>query len=394
MDRAELEQLLLDLESDRVERTTSLTDTAKFSEAICSFANDLAHNQKPGYLFVNANPDGTAGGGIISDQLLQNLASLRSDGQIQPFPVMTVQKHRLGGGEMAVVEVFPADQPPVRYKGRVCVRVGPRRSFASVADERVLSERRSAREKTWDARPCSELTLDDIALDLFLTTYRSAAIDPVVIAENERDIKLQLASLRFFDLRTDRPTNAAVMLFGKDPCSIAPGAYVQYVRYDGALQSDPVSSERRFSGDLTTVMRELDLLVASIANERPIVVDGPADRTVADYPARASHELIMNAVIHRTYDASTTPTMISHFNDKIEILNPGGLYGDLTRQDFPRLTSYRNPIIAEAAKTLGFVNRFGRGIDLAQTLLQRNGSAVATFDVEGNYFLATMQRRP
>jgi ATP-dependent DNA helicase RecG len=51
--------LLLDLESDRVERTISTTNTDKFGQAICAFANDLPNNRKPGYLFLGVNDDGT-----------------------------------------------------------------------------------------------------------------------------------------------------------------------------------------------------------------------------------------------------------------------------------------------------------------------------------------------
>src|SRR4051812_48839804 len=111
MNRSELERLLVDLESDRVERTISLTDYDKFGEAICFFANDLANSSKPGYLFIAATPDGKASGAAITDDLLQSLAAIRSDGNIQPLPVMNVQKWQLGGGEMAVVEVFPSDLP-------------------------------------------------------------------------------------------------------------------------------------------------------------------------------------------------------------------------------------------------------------------------------------------
>lgn len=396
MNDAELELLLADVESDRVERTQSLNDTNKFCEAICAFANDLSNNQAPGYLFVGALTDGRASGATITDQLLQNLAALRADGNIQPLPVLTVQKRLLGGGEMAVVEVMPADLPPVRYKGRVCIRVGPRRAYASEADERVLTERRGARVKTWDSRVCAEAMIDDLALDLFAVNYRRSAVDPSVIAENGRDLKLQLASLRFFDLRSDRPTNAAILLFGKDPCAAVPGAFTQYVKYDGPSEGDSVLSERRFSGDLLNVMRQLAHFADEISGARPVPAEdgsGQLERIVFDYHPKALHELLMNAVIHRNYDGSTTPIMLSHFIDRIEILNPGALFGDLTVADFPRMTAYRNPVLAEAAKILGFVNRFGRGIDLAQTLLSQNGSSPATFQIEGNHFLATIQGR-
>ena len=201
MNRAELESLLNDIESDRSERTISLTDIDKFSEAICAFANDMPNSGKPGYLFVGATPEGQASGAVIEDSLLQRLAAIRSDGNIQPLPTMNVEKWSLGGGDVAVVEVFPSDLPPVRFKGRACIRVGPRRAFATQAEERILSERRIDRERTWDARACREAALDDLALDLFALTYRPNAVSIDVLEENDRPITLQLASLRFFDLR-------------------------------------------------------------------------------------------------------------------------------------------------------------------------------------------------
>ncbi|HWZ44698.1 MAG TPA: RNA-binding domain-containing protein [Candidatus Saccharimonadales bacterium] len=63
----ELETLLADLESDRVERTTSTTDTDKFGEAICAFANDMPGNRLPGVLFIGANDNGSCGNIQITD---------------------------------------------------------------------------------------------------------------------------------------------------------------------------------------------------------------------------------------------------------------------------------------------------------------------------------------
>lgn len=99
-------------------------------------------------------------------------------------------------------------------------------------------------------------------------------------------------------------------------------------------------------------------------------------------------------MIHRNYEGSTTPVMINHFTDRIEIHNPGGLYGDLTPQQFPRGTSYRNPLLAEAAKILGFANRFGRGIALAERALADNGSPPLQLTPGTNHFLAVVRARP
>ena len=95
MDDAELERLLSETESDRVERKASLSDPDKARQAICAFANDLPDHREAGVLFVGANDDGTPSGLPITDQLLLNLSAMKADGKIQPIPSLTVQKRRL-----------------------------------------------------------------------------------------------------------------------------------------------------------------------------------------------------------------------------------------------------------------------------------------------------------
>ena len=53
--------------------------------------------------------------------------------------------------------------PPVRDKGRVCIRFGPRKGIASEQEERMLTEGRVAHVRTFDLRPCQEATLEDLA---------------------------------------------------------------------------------------------------------------------------------------------------------------------------------------------------------------------------------------
>ena len=127
----ELRALIADHESDRVELTVSTTNTDKFGEAICAFANDFPNHEQPGHLIVGVDDQGAVSGLTVTDKLLQNLGSLRSNVNIEPLPVITVQKYTLPDGEVAVVEVMPSDLPPVRYKGRVWIRVGPSRRAAN-----------------------------------------------------------------------------------------------------------------------------------------------------------------------------------------------------------------------------------------------------------------------
>lgn len=141
-------------------------------------------------------------------------------------------------------------------------------------------------------------------------------------------------------------------------------------------------------------MRDVDRLAKDVAGYRPVRQDDLSEELVADYPEITLHELFMNALIHRNYDESTTPVSINHFSDRIEIQNPGSLYGDLTKEQFPDGTSYRNPVLAEAAKTLGFANRFGRGIALARSNLRKNGSPELDYIVGDNHLAMIVRKRP
>ena len=101
----------------------------------------------------------------------------------------------------------------------------------------------------------------------------------------------------------------------------------------------------------------------------------------------------MNAVMHRLYQ-SNGPIHLYWFNDHVEVQSPGGLYGEVTVESFPNVTDYRNPVVAEAMKVLGYVNRYGLGVRTAQEALRTNGSPEAEFMFEPNYFLVTVRRRP
>jgi ATP-dependent DNA helicase RecG len=355
-----LRALMLDMESDRVERTISTNQTDKFAQAICAFSNDFADHRQSGFLLIGVQDDGSLSGLSVDDELLKNLGAIRSDGNILPQPVLTVSRYVLDKGDVAVVEVTPSDLPPVRYKGRVWIRVGPRKAVANEQEERILTERRVAMARSFDARPCTDAVIDDLALGQF-DAYRREAVDAETIAANHRPITHQLASLRLFDPDRHCPTYAGLLLVGKNPRFYLPGAYIQYLKLPNNSLTDVPDDQAEISGDLITVLRELEVRLRSLITTSLRSDSALQEKLVPDYPEKALRELLMNAVMHRNYD-SNSPIRFYVFRDHIEIQSPGGLYGEATQANFPTRNSYRNPIIAEAMKSLGFVNRFGYGV--------------------------------
>ena len=161
------------------------------------------------------------------------------------------------------------------------------------------------------------------------------------------------------------------------------GSYIQYVRYDGTNLESDILDERRFTGDLPTSLRTLDAFVQTLFPSRPVPLSALQEKQVTPYPQWAIRELLMNAVMHRDYQ-SNAPIRFYQFSDRIEIQNPGGLYG--AAADFPHQIDYRNPKIAEVMKNLAYVNRFGRGIATVQASLRTNRNQPAEFDISQTTF--------
>ncbi|MEJ0036810.1 MAG: ATP-binding protein [Gammaproteobacteria bacterium] len=256
----------------------------------------------------------------------------------------------------------------------------------------MLIERRVAHARTFDAQPCLGSVLSDLSQPLFLVDYRRQVIAPEIIEENHRSVDEQLASLRFYDLGRGCPTNAGILLFGMDGRRWLPGAYIQILTVDGVSLADTVTSEREIFGDLLTVLRELDAAVDAELRRAPVSASALREESLENYPRVAVRELIMNAVMHRSYE-STAPIRVTFLSDRIEIQSPGSLYGEVTPENFPRQTSYRNPIVAESLKGLGYVNRYGRGVVRAQASLARNGSRPAEFAFDAGFVLATIWQK-
>ncbi|MFZ5763630.1 MAG: ATP-binding protein [Thermodesulfobacteriota bacterium] len=395
---AELEALLDDIESDRAERKESFKGDApeKSRLAICAFANDLPNHQQPGVVFIGAKDNGAPAGINVTDELLCQLADIRSDGNILPMPTMTVEKRLLKGAEMAVIAVIPADSPPVRYKGRIWIRTGPRRGIASAQDERILNEKRRHRDLPFDLQSVSFATLADLSRTIFEGEYLQGAVAADILAANERSYEERLAASRMIESADNPvPTVLGCLVLGPRARDLIPCNYIQFLRIDGSALSDPIKDEEVIDGPLAQMLRRLDDKLEAHIQTAVEITSGSIERRTPDYPLAALQQLARNALMHRTYEATNAPVRITWFNDRIEITNPGGPYGIVNRLNFgkPGYTDYRNPNLAEAMKVLGFVQRFGVGIQTAQRELMANGNPPAEFDPQDNLVFVTVRRK-
>jgi ATP-dependent DNA helicase RecG len=391
----ELLALLNDTESDRAERKETFKGDVprKARQAVCAFANDLPGHDKPGVLFIGAMDNGEPTHLDVTDQLLLSLADVKTDGNILPLPVLTVEKRALKGAEMAVVTVMPSDMPPVKYEGRIWIRTGPRRAIANEQEERILNERRRYKNLPFDIYPVPTAKLSDLSRVTFEAEYLPAAFADDVLEENGRTYEERLASCRMIVSPDDTtPTVTGLLALGKTPQDFLPGAYVQFLRIDGTELADPVVDEEKIGGSIADMLRRMEEKLRAHNRTAIDITVTPTHQITNPYPQAALQQIVYNAVLHRTYERTNAPVRVYWFNDRIEISSPGGPYGNVTRENFghPGITDYRNPNMADVLKTLGFIQAFGRGIATARRAMERNGNPQPVFEATPTAVLCTL----
>ena len=394
----ELENFLNDIESDRVERKINFSkDIAhKARQAICAFANDLPGHNKPGILFIGVNDDGTPSGISVTDELLRTISDIKTDGKILPQPTIFVNKHHLKGADVAVVIVIPSDIPPVRYEGRIWVRTGPRRSVASEQEERILNEKRRYKNIPFDIYPIPSSQLSDLSRLIFENEFIPNAFKSYSYEYNMSSYKEYLSSFKMITSPDDTtPTVLGILTIGTNPQDFLPNATIQFLRIDGIDLSDDIIDEEFISGTISDQLRRIYEKIKSHNRTHIDVTSGETHKKYFSYPIAGIIQIIYNAVLHRTYEGTNTPTRVYWFNDRIEITNPGGPYGCVTCENFgqPGITDYRNPNLASIMKYFGFIQAFGRGISITRRLMQENGNPEPIFVVQPNIVMCILKER-
>jgi ATP-dependent DNA helicase RecG len=202
--------------------------------------------------------------------------------------------------------------------------------------------------------------------------------------ENNRGLATQLGSLRFYDSGKQCPTNAGILLLGKNPLQWLAGS-VRSVSSAGGkfLNRRDISREEYLrrparGSPRTGIARRFAHRVTSC------IGIGTARAPVGELSARGLAGAVDERRPARVIRIHRTDSFLLVLR-QVEIQIPGGLYGEASPENFPNQNSYRNPVLAEAMKALGFVNRFGRGVLRAQEALAQNGNGPAEFQFDAKW---------
>jgi len=163
------------------------------------------------------------------------------------------------------------------------------------------------------------------------------------------------------------------------------------LRLEGRELIDEVVDSKELSGPLPAATRQLEELLQLNIRTAVDITSGATEARTPDYPLVALQQITRNALVHRTYEAHT-PVRVYWFADRVEIQSPGGPYGQVNAENFgsPGATDYRNPVLAELYKALGYVQRFGIGLALARSALEKNGNPPLVVNVTEQFVDVTI----
>ena len=211
--------------------------------------------------------------------------------------------------------------------------------------------------KTWDDAIEPDATLNDID-EQSIKLYLSAAEKSGRLPEHEGlSIKDLLEKLRLS--KNGQLKRAAVVLFGKDPRKFYPNMFVKIGRF-GKDDADLVFQENE-EGNLFTLLQGILNQLSHKFLIRKVEFSGMNRIEKSEYPIAALREIILNALVHRTYMGA--PIQIRVYDDKINFWNEGTLPEGLT---FEALKGFhasqpRNILLADVCFMGGFIDSWGRG---------------------------------
>ena len=208
---------------------------------------------------------------------------------------------------------------------------------------------------------CTLEDLDRAKIEDFVRRLRD---EEKITVPKKADAKWVLTKLEALS-SGGKVSNAAVLLFGKEPQRYFMSSGVKCLQYWGTKIERPVPSYLTFEGGLIEMIESAISFVMSRI-DREIAV--PDEKGVAgaktELPQLAVREAIVNAVCHRDYSVHGS-VQVMLFRDRLEIINPGTLPKGWTVEMLSKThdSVSRNECLAKALNWAGFVEQSGHGTE-------------------------------
>lgn len=317
----------------------------------------------------------------------------------EPRPLYTVASFQDTVIVSAEIPEVEAERKPCYYKGKgrlagSYIRVGDQ--DLHMTEYEVYSYEAFRRKLQDELRPCPRATVADLdasRLEEYMLTMQKKKPN---LAAMGRERALQMQGI----LDNGQPTLAGMMLLGEYPQAWFPQLCITAVVVPGNEMGDIGAFGERFTdnarieGTLPQMLDEAMTFVArniSVATYIDPTTGKRTDRPL--YPTVAVREILLNALIHRDYSHHTEaiPIVLRLFSNRLELENPGGLYGRMTLDLLGRATAdTRNPFIAAGMELMSLTENRYSGIPTIQRTMREAGLRAPVFEVLRGNFRVTL----
>ncbi|OIP85069.1 MAG: hypothetical protein AUK44_00560 [Porphyromonadaceae bacterium CG2_30_38_12] len=345
-------------ESDQIEFKTSFNEDVIVS--LVAFANT-----KGGSVYVGIADNGKIIGVTLSAESVQQwVNSIKS--KTVPSLMPDVEVLEINGKQIVAIRIIEYPVKPLSVQGKYYRRIQNSNHLMSASE--VSDCYMQSMQYSWDSYLHTGSSIKDLD-PLRIRKFINRLNEKGRINLDGSDIEI-LQKLKL--IKDNKPTNAAILLFAKDP--------LMYDVHAGRLKTpDMILDDRIIRNTLFEAVDETMRYIISHLKVAYEISDETVRTTtqrteIFEYPLDALRELVLNAIIHRKYN-STVDIQIKIFDNKITIFNPGGLYGNITIEDLNRddyQASARNKLIVEAFYLTGDIEKYGTGY-------QRIRKAVANY---------------
>ncbi|AOH42321.1 transcriptional regulator [Anaerolineaceae bacterium oral taxon 439] len=339
----------------------------EYLEWICGYAN-----AQGGKIYIGCDDSGNAIGTPNSHKLLEDIPN-----KIRDALGIVVGVNLLNDKDKEYIEI---DVPPypigISCKGIYYYRSGSTRQvLTGPALEAFLMRKRGA---TWDNLPLPAFSLEDVN-DELLDRFKQWGIKKGRIDQSVLDEPKNILMEKLHLMNGSYLTNAAMLLFSKEPEKWQLGAYIKlgYFETDAdLLYQDEIHGSILEQIDKVVELVHLKYMKAKISYvgmqriERYFV------------PEEALREAILNAICHKQYQ-SGVPVQISIYEDRLYIANCGCLPENWTQENLMQKHASRpyNPNIAHVLYLAGFIESWGRGIEKICSSCEREGLPLPDYTI-------------
>lgn len=228
---------------------------------------------------------------------------------------------------------------------------------------RFLEDKEYLRLLPWDATMSNGATLADLD--------EKKISDFVALARTKRGFKLNYTGDNTLDIlialnlatEAGRITNAALLLFAKNPQRYFVSSVVKCMVFPTDIMTKPILSHQVYQGTLFElvdaakgfVMQHIDAKVGTRKNNNSVDIE-------YEIPIEAVAEAVVNACVHRSYESNGS-VQVMLFKDRLEVWNPGTLPYNMTTAKLKQKHSSVpvNPILAVPAFMAGYIEHSGTG---------------------------------